>query len=129
MPKNRIRLCDAKHSKLPLPRLCITANRSPKFSKLIDVSADLPVADSAGLCELRDCCAAKEQGFCCAELLEFCGERELCVRHSEVSKKSPARIGPAETGAACLWLHRAGEGITQPATLTSAASVPSALNT
>jgi hypothetical protein len=41
---------------------------------------------------LRDCCALQQQGFCCAELLDFCGERELCVRHSEVSEKvaSPA---------------------------------------
>jgi hypothetical protein len=86
MPKNCIAARNAKHSKLPLPRLCITADRSPKFSELIDVSADLPVTDSAGFRELRDCCAAKEQGFCCAELLDFCGERELCVRHSEFPK-------------------------------------------
>jgi hypothetical protein len=81
MPKNRIAARDAKHSKLPLPRLCITADRRAQLSELIDVSADLPVTDSAGLCELRDCCAAEEQGFCCAELLDFGGERELCVGH------------------------------------------------
>jgi hypothetical protein len=61
MPKNRIRLCDAKHSKLPLPRLCIAADRSPKFPELIDVSADLTVTDSAGFRKLRDCCAAEEE--------------------------------------------------------------------
>jgi hypothetical protein len=77
MPKNRIAACDAKHSKLPLPWLCITADWSPKLPELIDVSADLPVADSAGLCKLRDCCSAKEQGFCCAELLDFCCQGEL----------------------------------------------------
>jgi hypothetical protein len=61
MPKNRIATFDAKHSKLPLPRLCIAADRSPKLTKLINVSADLTVTDSAGFRKLRDCCAAKEE--------------------------------------------------------------------
>jgi len=86
MPKNRIATFDAKHSKLPLPRLCITADRSPKLSELIDVAADLTVTDSAGLCKLRDCCAAKEERFRCAELLELCRERELCVGHLRFPK-------------------------------------------
>jgi hypothetical protein len=60
---------------------------------------------------LRDCCSLKKQGFCCAELLNFCRERELCVGHLRFPKKSPARLGPAEAGATCLWLHRAGEGL------------------
>jgi hypothetical protein len=35
---------------------------------------------------LRDCCALQQKGFCCAELLDFCGERELCVGHLSFQK-------------------------------------------
>ena len=109
MPENRIATFDAKHSKLPLPWLCIAADRSPKFPELIDVSADLPVTDSAGLCELWDCCALKKQGFCCAELLELCCERELCVGHLSFRKsRQPGlnRQKPVQLAEGCTGLAR-----------------------
>ena len=86
MPKNRIATRNAKHSKLPLPRLCITADRRAQLPELIDVSADLTVTDSAGFRKLRDCCAAEEKGFRCAELLELCCKRKLCVGHLSFQK-------------------------------------------
>jgi hypothetical protein len=113
MPKNRIATFDAKHSKLPLPWLCITADRSPKFPKLIDVSADLTVTDSAGFRELRDCCSLKKQGFRCAELPELCGERELCVRHSKFPK-SDICIFLSHWSAALSPAISTGLGLLQP---------------
>jgi hypothetical protein len=58
---------------------------------------------------LRDCCALQQQGFCCAELLDFCGERELCVRHLRFPKsRQPGlnRQKPVQLAEGCTGLAR-----------------------
>jgi hypothetical protein len=58
---------------------------------------------------LRDCCAANEEGFRCAELLELCGKRELCVRHLRFPKsRQPGlnRQKPMQLAYGCTGLAR-----------------------